>query len=50
METEIKKLNEATRAFFSALRDFEDNTEVDVESVIESIDNMVEQLTIGVEI
>lgn len=46
----VQKLNEATRVFIMALSDFQDNTEVDVESVIEDVDYMVDQLTIGVEI
>ena len=50
METEIQKLNEATRAFFSALREFQDNTEVDVEDVIVEVDQIVDQLICDIEI
>ena len=50
METEIEKLNFATRVFFSALRDFQDNTEVEVEDAIENVDHIVDQLTCRIEI
>jgi hypothetical protein len=49
METEIQKLNEATRAFFSALREFQDNTDFEVESIIESVDRQVEDLVAGID-
>lgn len=50
METEIEKLNFAARVFFSALRDFQDNTEVEVEDAIENVDHIVDQLTCRIEI
>lgn len=50
METEIEKLNFATRVFFSALRNFQDNTEVEVEDAIENVDHIVDQLTCRIEI
>jgi hypothetical protein len=46
----IQKLNAAAREFMVALRDFQDNTDVDVEVAIEDVDYMVEQLVIGVEV
>ena len=50
METEIEKLNFAARVFFSALRDFQDNTEVEVDDAIENVDHIVDQLTCRIEI
>lgn len=37
-------LNKATRAFFDALKEFTDNTGVDTDSVVNTVDMMVENL------
>ena len=38
------RLNKATREFFDALKEFTDNTCVDTDSVVDTVDMMVENL------